>query len=52
VLNNADLKLRRKGAPDQHLSDEQNERKLAIFDILISPFERAYHLVFEKKMDW
>jgi hypothetical protein len=51
VLDNPDLKLLRKGAPDQPLSDDQNERKLAIFNILISLFERAYLLVFEEKMD-
>jgi hypothetical protein len=51
VLDNPDLKLLRKGAPDQPLSDEQNERKFAIFNILISLFERAYLLVFEEKMD-
>jgi hypothetical protein len=43
--------LLRKGAPNQPLTDEQNERKLAIFNILISLFERAYLLVFEEKMD-
>jgi len=51
VLGNPDLQLLRKGAPDQPLSDEQNERKLAIFNILISIFERAYLLVFEERMD-
>jgi len=51
VLDNPDLKLLRKGAPDQPLSDDQNERKLTIFNILISLFERAYLLVFEEKMD-
>jgi hypothetical protein len=51
VLDNPDLQLLRKGAPDQPLSDEQNERKHAIFNILISLFERAYLLVFEEKMD-
>lgn len=51
VLDNPDLQLLRKGAPDQPLTDEQNERKLAIFNILISLFERAYLLVFEEKMD-
>ena len=51
VLDNPDLQLLRKGAPDQPLSDEQNERKLAIFNILISLFERAYLLVFEERMD-
>ncbi|MBE0541853.1 MAG: hypothetical protein IH623_10745 [Verrucomicrobia bacterium] len=51
VLNNPDLQLLRKGAPEQPLTDEQNERKLAIFNILVSLFERAYLLVFEEKMD-
>ncbi len=51
VLVNPDLQLLRKGAPDQPLTDEQQERKLAIFNILISLFERAYLLVFEEKMD-
>lgn len=51
VLDNPDLQLLRKGAPDQPLTDEQNERKLAIFNILVSLFERAYLLVFEEKMD-
>ena len=48
VLDNPDLQLLRKGAPDQPLTDEQNERKLAIFNILVSLFERAYLLVFEE----
>ena len=51
VLDNPDLQLLRKGLPDRPLSDEQDERKLAIFNILISLFERAYLLVFEEKMD-
>ena len=51
VLGNPDLQLLRKGAPDQPLTDEQKERKLAIFNILVSLFERAYLLVFEEKMD-
>lgn len=51
VLANPDLQLLRKGALDQPLTDEQNERKLAIFNILVSLFERSYLLVFEEKMD-
>ena len=51
MLDNPDLQLLRKGAPNQPLTDEQHERKLAIFNILISLFERAYLLVFEEKMD-
>ena len=51
VLTNPDLQLLRKGTPDQPLTDEQKERKLAIFNILVSLFERAYILVYEEKMD-
>lgn len=51
VLANPDLKLLRKGAPDQPLSDEQHERKLALFNMLISFFERAYLLMFQERMD-
>ena len=50
VLTNPDLQLLRKGASTQPLTDEQNERKLAIFNILISLFERAYILVYEDQM--
>ena len=51
VLDNPDLRLLRKGAPNQALTDEQKERTLAVFNILISLFERAYLLVFEENMD-
>jgi len=51
VLDNPDLQLLRKGEPGQPLTDEQKERKLAIFNILVSLFERAYLLVFEERMD-
>jgi hypothetical protein len=51
VLGNPDLHLLRKTAPDQPLTEEQQERKLAIFSILVSLFERAYLLVFEEGMD-
>lgn len=51
VLTNPDLQLLRKGAPDQPLTDEQQERKLAIFNILVSLFERAYILVYDERMD-
>ena len=51
VLGNPDLQLLRKAAPDQPLTDEQQERKLAIFNILVSIFERAHLLVFEERMD-
>lgn len=50
VLANPDLKLRSQSAtPD--LSDEQRERMLVIFDMLISLFERAYLLLFDPRMD-
>jgi hypothetical protein len=51
VLENADLHLLRKEARRSSLTDEQEERRLAIFGILISLFERAYLLVYEKEMD-
>lgn len=51
VLGNLDLHLLRKTAPHQPLTEKQQERKPAIFSILISLFERACLLVFEEKMD-
>ncbi|HOW65128.1 MAG TPA: hypothetical protein P5186_06630 [Candidatus Paceibacterota bacterium] len=51
VLANPDLQLLRKQATLEPLTDEQSERKLAIFSILVSLFERAYLLVYEEKMD-
>jgi hypothetical protein len=50
VLANPDLKLRSQLAtPD--LTDEQRERMLLIFDMLISLFERAYLLIYEPNLD-
>jgi len=51
VLENADLQLLRKHGNEQSLTDEQKERKLIIFGILVSIFERAYILVYEEKMN-
>ena len=51
VLANPDLQLLRKQASQGPLTDEQSERKLAIFSILVSLFERAFLLVYEQKMD-
>lgn len=51
VLDNADLQLLRQRGPSAPLTEEQNERKLAIFGILVSLFERAYILVYEHEMD-
>ena len=49
VLENSDLRLRSQQAVE--LTPEQNERKLIIFDLLISIFERAYILVYEDEMN-
>jgi hypothetical protein len=51
VLENADLHLLRKESRHVGFTDEQLERRLAIFGILISLFERAYLLVYEDGMD-
>lgn len=51
VLDNADLQLLRQRGPLTALTEEQNERKQAIFGILIALFERAYLLVYEERMD-
>lgn len=51
VLDNADLHLLRRDGIRQDLTPEQNERRFAIFGILISLFERAYLLVYEDHMD-
>jgi hypothetical protein len=51
VLDNADLHLLRREGARVELTEEQKERQLAIFGILISLFERAYLLVYEEKMD-
>ena len=49
VLENADLQLRSAREPG-HLNDEQQERKLVLFSLLVSLFERAYVLVYERNM--
>ena len=49
VLANPDLRLRSTTAA-QDLSDEQKERQLVIFEMLISLFERAYLLAYEEDM--
>ncbi len=50
VLDNADLQLLRQHCAVE-LAPEQIERRLAIFGILVSIFERAYLLVYEERMD-
>lgn len=49
VLANPDLKLRSQ-AHIPNLTEEQLERMLVIFDMLISLFERAYLLAYEENM--
>lgn len=49
VIDNADLHLLSPAAKGQ-LSEEQQERKHALFAILVSLFERAYVLVYEEDM--
>jgi hypothetical protein len=51
VLDNADLQLLRNTSNEGLLTDEQKERRLAIFGILISLFERAFIMVYEEHMD-
>lgn len=51
VLDHPDLHLLRRDGARQTLTEEQQERQLAIFGILISLFERAYLLVYEERMD-
>jgi hypothetical protein len=43
--------LLRKEPGRAEFTDDQEERRRAIFGILTSLFERAYLLVYEKKMD-
>ena len=49
VLGNADLRLLRRGNGTDKLNEEQ--RRFALFNILVSLFERAYMLVYEERMD-
>jgi hypothetical protein len=49
MLENADLGLMTQHRVVKTLSPEQTERKAILFDILISLFERAYILVFERR---
>lgn len=47
----ADLGLFSKEPSNARLSPEQMERKLILFDALVSTFERAFILVYQDKMD-
>ena len=50
VLDNSDLQLLRKSGALMQPTEEQMERKQALFGILVSLFERAYILVYEERM--
>lgn len=49
AMQNADLKLRSQSVIND-LTEEQRERTQVMFEILISLFERAYLLAYEKEM--
>ncbi len=49
VMENPDLKLRSE-TETENLSEDQRERVLVLFEILISLFERAYLLSYEEDM--
>ena len=49
VIDNPDLRLRSNTVPPDR-SPEQQERMLAIFDMLVSLFERAYLVAFKPQM--
>ena len=49
VLANSDLRLFSRDA-STHLSEEQRERMLVIFSLLVSLFERAYLLLYNDRM--
>ncbi len=51
VIDNSDLQLLSRAAAPAGLSEEQQERKQAMFGILVALFERAYILVYEDDMD-
>ena len=48
IIANPDLKLHTQTSAN--LTEEQHERVIAIFDLLVSLFERAYLLAYEEKM--
>jgi hypothetical protein len=50
VLDNADLQLLHRQAAPRTLTEEQLERRSALFGILVSIFESAYILVYEPRM--
>jgi hypothetical protein len=50
VLDNSDLQLLHTSGAPRSLTEEQIERRSAIFGILVSIFESAYILVYEPRM--
>ncbi len=50
VLDNADLQMLRRGPVTTPLTPEQEERRYALFGILIALFEQAYLMVYEEDM--
>ena len=53
LMENSDLRLFARGEAAEHpvaLTAEQQERKWALFNILVALFERAYILVYEERM--
>jgi hypothetical protein len=50
VLDNADLQLLHRSRVPRTLTEEQLERRSALFGILVSIFESAYILVYEPRM--
>ncbi len=51
VLDNADLRLLRNLPDEAKFTEEQKERRYALFGILVSIFERAYVMVYEPGMN-
>ncbi len=49
VLENSDLQLRSRTAVV--LTDEQRERRMVLYELLVSLFERAYILVYDRHMN-
>lgn len=49
VITHPDLQLRSRAAAP-HLSEEQQERRQVVFEMLVSLFERAYLLAFDDDM--
>jgi hypothetical protein len=47
-VDNADLKLETHFTSDQTLSGEQQARKIALFDMLVTVFESAYISLYSK----